>query len=197
MSSSPPDLLDHGARTDDQDAAQGLVTGARDHAEPGLASGRVILRRQPDPSREIPARSENMRIGDLHRQQRGPDRADGGDLHQPTAQFVVLVPGHQPGFDRRNLQLELGVFLAVRSEQVLRKPRQRRISRDARQQRLDLVEPLGGDQSELGGVTADRVAQLRSATNQPVRSSPAQTASSAGSWLRRSPPHRPHRSCLA
>jgi hypothetical protein len=37
-----------------------------------------------------------------------------------------------------------------------------------RQQRIDLVEPSGGDQSELRRIAADRVAQLGALANQPV-----------------------------
>ena len=55
---SAPHLLDHRGGTDHQDAAQGLVAGAGDHAQPRLAGGGVILRRQSDPCREVPAATE-------------------------------------------------------------------------------------------------------------------------------------------
>jgi len=53
-------LLDHRGRADHQYAAQGLIAGAGDAAEPRLAGRRVIFWCQPDPGREMPAGSEGF-----------------------------------------------------------------------------------------------------------------------------------------
>ena len=51
-----------------QHGAQPLISGAGDPAEPGLAGGRMVLGRQPDPGRVMPAGPERARIGRLHHQ---------------------------------------------------------------------------------------------------------------------------------
>jgi len=51
-------LLDHRGRSRHQHAAQHLISGAGDRAEPGLAGGGMVFRRQPDPGREVPAGRE-------------------------------------------------------------------------------------------------------------------------------------------
>jgi putative transposase len=56
--SATSNVLDHGGSPDHQHAAQSLVAGSRDDAGPNFACGRMILRRQADPGRELPARSE-------------------------------------------------------------------------------------------------------------------------------------------
>src|SRR5258708_1344558 len=111
MSSSLLDLLDDSGGTDDQSAAQGLVAGTRDHAEPRLAGGGVIFWGEPEPGREVAARAESMRISDLHGEQRSPDPADGPDFRQSPAPFVALVPGHQLGFGPCHLDLQPGQLL--------------------------------------------------------------------------------------
>src|SRR5215467_10174395 len=160
-------LLDHGGGADHQHAAQSLVAGAGDHAKPRLAGRRVILRGGSEPGRKVAAAAERMRIGDLHDRQRSADRANTWNLLQPLAQFVVLVPSHQPGFDFCNLDLQPGIFPGVGGKQLHCQLGKCRL-RDAAQQRLNLVEPLGGGQPKLGGITADRVGKLRAAADQPV-----------------------------
>jgi len=51
-------MLDHGGSPDHQHAAQSFIAGSRDNAEPNLTCGRMILRRQADPGRELASRSE-------------------------------------------------------------------------------------------------------------------------------------------
>src|SRR6202011_2990194 len=53
-----PNLLDHRGRPRYQQAAQDLVAGAGDLAEPGLAAGGVVFRCQSEPGRKVPAGGE-------------------------------------------------------------------------------------------------------------------------------------------
>ena len=109
-------LLDHRGRPDHQHAAQGLVAGPGDPAQPRLAGGGMVLRRQPDPGRELPAGAEGLRIGRLHHQHRGADRPDAGDLRQAPAELVGAMPGHQLGLDRLHLACSLGVFPGIAAQ---------------------------------------------------------------------------------
>ena len=76
-------MLDHGGSPDHQHAAQSFVAGSRDNAEPDIARGRMILRRQADPGGELPPRSKHLRRRGLHFQQHRADRADARDLDEP------------------------------------------------------------------------------------------------------------------
>src|SRR5260370_1407423 len=51
-------MPDHGGAPTYQHAAQSFVAGSRDPAEPDLARGRMIFRRQADPGRELASGSE-------------------------------------------------------------------------------------------------------------------------------------------
>src|SRR5437763_14219947 len=62
LGASSINLLDHGGGADHQSLAQRLVAGTRDHTEPLLAGGRVILGGEPDPSRKISPTSKRLRI---------------------------------------------------------------------------------------------------------------------------------------
>src|SRR5215207_312093 len=110
----------------------------------------MILRSEANPRGKIPTRSERMGIGDLDGQQTCANRTDGGNFGQALAQFIVPMPSRQLRVDLPYLQLEPGVVLAQRSEQLFGQLRQRLIILNACQQRLDVAEPLGGGQPELG-----------------------------------------------
>src|SRR6202030_2514032 len=57
-----PGKLDHRGCAKHQQLAQPFIALARDPAQPGLAGGRVLLRRQPEPGGEMPPRFELARI---------------------------------------------------------------------------------------------------------------------------------------
>src|SRR6202158_710900 len=80
-----PNLLDHRSRPRHQQAAQDLVTGAGDLAEPGLARGGMVFRCQSEPGRKVPAGGERARIRRLHHQRCGADRAQPRNLCQAPA----------------------------------------------------------------------------------------------------------------
>ena len=63
MAAAVPRLLDHRGCSRHQHAAQPLVSGAGDLAEPGLAGGGMVFRGQPEPGRKMPAGGERARIG--------------------------------------------------------------------------------------------------------------------------------------
>src|SRR5260370_4562680 len=65
-------LLDHGGGADHQHAAQSLVAGAGDHAQPRLAGGRMILPRHSQPRRKVPAPPELISTEGPHGPQRNP-----------------------------------------------------------------------------------------------------------------------------
>ena len=63
---------------------------------------------------------------------------------------------------------ELGIVGSQRGEHLLGELRQPIVGGDAHQQRLDLVEPLGCHQPELGGIATDRIAQLRAPVDELI-----------------------------
>ena len=78
----------------------------------------MILRRQADPGRELASGSEELRLRGLHFQQHRADRADAGDLDEPSAAFIGAMPGDQPGVDLVDLRLKLCIFLGLGREQL-------------------------------------------------------------------------------
>ena len=127
--------------------------------------------------------------------------------HQPLAQFVALVPVHQPGFDLANSPLERRS--PGRGEQLLRELWHIINCRNALQQRLDLVEPLAAISPsaadsrgscwliacDAGSAVAHACQhQRRLLFRRLHRHEPHPRP---GSWLRKSPPHQWHRFCCA
>ena len=62
----------------DQQRAQPFIAGPADAAHALLAAGRMFLRRQPEPGRQVTAGFERRRI-DLDRQRQRDDRTDARD----------------------------------------------------------------------------------------------------------------------
>src|SRR6516162_4667168 len=77
-----------------EQAAQIAIALLADTAEPVLAAARVLLRHEPDPGREVPTRSEGLRVGNTGDQSSGQCRADARDLIEPFARLIGSVPGH-------------------------------------------------------------------------------------------------------
>src|SRR4029077_5683390 len=84
---------DRGAPSREQ-AAQIAIALLADTAEPVLAAARVLLRHEPDPGREVPPRSEGLRVCNTGDQSGGQRRADAGYLIEPSARLIGSVPGH-------------------------------------------------------------------------------------------------------
>src|ERR1700730_15060768 len=57
----------------------------------------MILRRQADPGRELPPRSEHLGCRSFHQEQSRADRTDAGDIGEASAAFIGLVPGANRG----------------------------------------------------------------------------------------------------
>src|ERR1700757_4692425 len=87
-------IADHGERAGREQAAQIAIALLADTAKLVLAPARVLLRHQPDPGREVPSRSESLRIGDAGDQSSGQCRTDTGYLIEPLSRLVGSVPGH-------------------------------------------------------------------------------------------------------
>ena len=69
---------DHGGRSGHQQSAQPFIAGAADPAHALLAAGRMLLRRQADPGRQVAAGFEFRRI-DLGRKRQRDDHTDARD----------------------------------------------------------------------------------------------------------------------
>ena len=101
-------LLDHGGGADHQSAAQGLVAGAGDHAEPRLAGGGVILRasgRSRRQSRRPERKAADRAPSSTSRE--APIGPTPGISARRRLSSSFCVPGHQLGLDLRKLRLEL------------------------------------------------------------------------------------------
>src|SRR5215813_6576435 len=99
-------VADHGQRPGREQATQISVASFADVAELFLATARVLLGYEPDPSREVPPRSESPRITDAGNQSRGQRRTDAGDLIEPLARLVGSMPGHDQAVELQDLGLQ-------------------------------------------------------------------------------------------
>jgi hypothetical protein len=132
----------------------------------------MILRRQADPSRELSARSEQLRLRGLHSQQHRTDRADARDLGETLASFIASVPGRELGIHLVDLDLQIDVFLGLDGKQFSSQDGQPLIGLDALEQRNQVGPSLGGSQAELGRIAAGAVGQLRAQAPGAASASP-------------------------
>src|SRR5258708_26538268 len=87
-------IADDGQRTSGEQAAQIAIALFADTAELVLAPARALLRREPDPGRKIPSRSESVGISHAGGQSGGERGAKAGNLIKPLAPLIGSVPGH-------------------------------------------------------------------------------------------------------
>src|SRR5262245_6598545 len=99
-------VADDGERAGHEQAAQIAVSLFADTAELVLAPARVLLRHQPDPSREVSSRSESLRISDAGDQSGGKRRTDTRYLIEPLAGLARSVPGVDHTVELQDLCLE-------------------------------------------------------------------------------------------
>lgn len=81
----------HAATCDDEKTPQSPIAHARGAAKAIFAPGRLLYRRQPDPSRKISARPKSLdwRAAPMPRCRRN-HRSDAGNAHQSPRDFVAL-----------------------------------------------------------------------------------------------------------
>src|SRR5260370_40459267 len=84
---------DTGAGAGKNEAAKLAAPFLADPAKPVLAPTGVLLRHDPDPSREIPPRSEGLWVGNGSGQSSGQYRANARTIIQPQAHLTGSVPG--------------------------------------------------------------------------------------------------------
>src|ERR1700722_15931568 len=94
-----------GART--EKAAQISLALLGDIAKPLFAAARVLFWHEPDPCREVAARSKGLRIGDGRNQGRCERRSNSGDFVETPARLVRPVPGIDPPVKLQNLRFAL------------------------------------------------------------------------------------------
>src|SRR4051794_35101349 len=128
----------------------------------------MISRRQADPGGKLPPRSEHLRRRGLHFQQHRADRADAGDLDEPSAAFIGAMPGQELGIDLVDLRLQLCIFLGQSREQLPSQGGQALIDADTLKQRIEMNLSLGSYEAEFACIAADSIAQLGAIADQPV-----------------------------
>src|SRR6266704_6306575 len=99
-------IANHCQRAGREQAAQIAIALLADTAEPVLAPARVLLRHEPDPGREIPSRSESLRISNAGDQSGGQRGTNARNLIEPLARRVGSMPGHDPAIEVQNLRLQ-------------------------------------------------------------------------------------------
>src|SRR6476661_138499 len=99
-------ISDDGECAGHKQAAQIAVTLLADTAEFVLAPARVLLRNEPDPSREVTSRSEGPGVSDTGDQSGRQHRTDPGNVMKALARLVGPVPGHDQPIELHNLLLE-------------------------------------------------------------------------------------------
>jgi hypothetical protein len=107
-------IADHGQRPGREQAAQISVASFADAAKLFLASARVLLGHEPDPSREVPPRSESPRITDAGNQSCGQRRTDARDLIEALARLAGSMPGHDQAIELQDLSLQRPQLAAER-----------------------------------------------------------------------------------
>jgi hypothetical protein len=65
----------------------------------------MLLRHEPDPGREIPTRSESLRISNAGDQSGGQHGTNARDLIEPLARLIGSVPSHDLAVEVENLRL--------------------------------------------------------------------------------------------
>ena len=120
---SPPQMMDDSGSASHQNAAQGFVARACDNAEPYLAGGRMIFRRQAEPGRKVPPRAEYLGRRRFHDEHRCADR----DQRQGFAPGADCMRRRDatPSICRRSpsAALQLRIFSGVESEKFARQGR--------------------------------------------------------------------------
>src|SRR6202021_2036782 len=113
---------------------------------------------------------------------------------ETPAAFVSLVPGHEFAGDLGDLPLKLSILFGLGREQLARQVGHALISLNAFEQRSKVRHPFGGSESELGGVAADGVAQLRAIADKPIAEAnqhqvriPGKATTLSGAWRPRDP----------
>src|ERR1700722_6307785 len=81
-------IADHGERTGCEQAAQITIALLADTPKLVFATARVLLRHKSDPGREVPSRSECLRIGDACNQSCRQRRANARDRVEPLARLI-------------------------------------------------------------------------------------------------------------
>src|SRR5215469_9458073 len=99
-------VADNGERSGGEKAAQIAVTLLADAAKPVLAAARVLPGHEPDPGREVSARTKGLWIRHACHQRRGQSRSNTWNLIEPFARLIGPVPGHDPPVKLQNLSLQ-------------------------------------------------------------------------------------------
>ena len=152
-------IADDGECTGHEQAAQIAVTLFADTAEPVLAPARVLLRNEPNPSREVTSRSEGPGVSNTRDQSGRQHRTDPGNVMKALARFVGPVPGHDHPIELHNLLLEAEQLSAERGKACagnLRHPFVVGVGNNMQQFR-DPFAPDRRDNAELGKVSSDRI----------------------------------------
>jgi hypothetical protein len=83
---------DGGRGAHDKQPPQISISLLRDTAQPRLAAGRLLLRRQAEPGGELPAGAELIGIGDGGGDRGGRDHADPRGICDPSGGRMIGVP---------------------------------------------------------------------------------------------------------
>src|SRR5436305_13637281 len=92
-------IADDGKSAGRKQAAQITIALFADAAELVLAATRVLLRHEPDPGREVPCRSEGLRLSDAGNESGGQRRTDTRNLIEPLARLVGSMRSHDPAVE--------------------------------------------------------------------------------------------------
>src|SRR5215831_19674187 len=99
-------IADDGESTDGEQTAQVAIALLADTPKLVLAAARMLLWHEPDPGREVTARSESLWISDGGNQGSCQCRTDAWDRIEPPARRVGAVPCHDAAVELQNLYLQ-------------------------------------------------------------------------------------------
>src|SRR5262245_51629009 len=99
-------ITDHSKRSGRKQTSQIAIALFADVAEPVLASARVLPRDETNPGREVPSRSESLRVSDTGDQCSGEGRSNAGDRVEPPACLTGAMPSPDHTIEFQDLRLQ-------------------------------------------------------------------------------------------
>src|SRR5699024_8263030 len=143
-----------------QQGAQVTVAAFADTQQDLLAAGRVLFGYQPQPSRQLSAIFEIVRVADRRYQHRRADRPNPRNLGQPPTDGVLTVPLFDLAFQVVDVLIKCLEMLAKASHKFAKPIRQfiLGIFENVGQMPANGAQPLWNDNAKLTQQAADLVA---------------------------------------
>ena len=155
------------ARAGDEQASQRAISLFGDRPAAVLAAGAAAAAGEPDPRRKIARPAKHTRIGHLGNGRARGDRADAGDLHQPTSCLIATSRADDRSLECTHVGIECLPLSHQQQQRATRHLRDRcfRRSLELLDQRAQTVNPLLRHDPKLAQRRPQRVRRHRALAN--------------------------------